>query len=128
MDCYISGMTIQYLLDFTPYLAQKQCPKLHEVQTFLTCSVTDLPRGNMIIQHQTGKFTLKVHDDDKGKALENRILKYFLPGDKLGKDPILIKIIKKAEQRNYVNPKYVNIWGVHESDVGDFITNEMHIS
>ena len=118
-------MTIQYLLDFTPYLAQKQCPKLHEVQTFLTCSVTDLPRGNMIIQHQIGKFTLKVHDDSKGKALENRVLKYFLPGDKLGKDPILIKIIKKDEYKRYVNPKYVNIWGVHASDVGDFITNEM---
>ena len=117
-------MALQYLLDFTPYMAQKECPKLHEVQTFLTCSVTDLPRGNMIIQQQIGKFTLKVHDSEKGKALENKVLKYFLPGDKQGKNPIPIKIIKKTEYQRFVNPKYVNIWGVHESEIGDFVNNE----
>ena len=117
-------MTIEYLLDFTAYLPQKQCPKLNEVQTLLNCSVTDLPRGNIIIQHQVGKFTLKVHDDKKGKALENKKVNYFLPGDSEGKFPIKVQIVKKTDRKRYVNPKYVNIWGTYDSEIGGFITNE----
>jgi len=117
-------MTIDYLLDFTAYLPQKQCPRLHEVQTFLNCCVTDLPRGNMIIQQQFGKFLLKVYDNEKGKGLENRVVKYFLPGDKEGKNPIPVKIVKKPEMKRYVNPKYVNVFGVYESELAEYVTNE----
>ena len=117
-------MSIEYTLDFTAYLPQKQCPKLNEVQTLLNCSVTDLPRGNIIIQQQVGKFTLKVRDYNKGKALENKIVKYFLPGDVEGKRPISVKIVKKTVNKRYVNPKYVNVWGTYESELGGFITNE----
>ena len=90
----------------------------------LNCCVTDLPRGNIIFQQQPGKFTLKVFDNEKGKALENRIVKYFLPGDKEGKKPICVKIAKKVERKRYVNPKYINIWGTYESELGGFISNE----
>ena len=117
-------MTIEYVLDFTPYIPQRDCPKLHEVQTLLNCCVTDLPRGNMILQQQVGKFTLRVHDNIKGKALENKIVTYFLPGDKEGKRPVNLQIVKKPERKRYVNPKYVNIWGTYDSEIGGFISNE----
>ena len=117
-------MTIEYLLDFTAHLPQKQCPKLNEVQTVLNCSVTDLPRGNIIIQQQVGKFTLRVHDNKKGKDIENTVVNYYLPGDSEGKRPIKVKIVKKTERKRYVNPKYVNIWGTYDSEIGGFITNE----
>ena len=117
-------MMLEYLLDFTAYLVQKQCPKLHEVQTLLNCSVKDLPRGNMILQQQTGKYTLRVHDSEKGKALEGTTVTYWLPGDAEGKRPIKVKIVKKPQRQIYTKPKYVNIWGVHESEIGNFITND----
>ena len=117
-------MTIEYLIDFTSHVHQKLCPRLNEVQTWLNCTVVDLPRGNIILQNQPGRFTLKVFDNEKGNKLENRIIKYFLPGDKEGKNPICIKISKKPLQKRFINPKWVNIWGTFESDLGGFITNE----
>ena len=117
-------MTIEYLIDFTSHVHQQLCPRLNEVQTWLNCTVVDLPRGNIILQNQPGRFTLKVFDNEKGKKLENRIIKYFLPGDKEGKNPICIKISKKPLQKRFINPKWVNIWGTFESDLGGFITNE----
>jgi hypothetical protein len=32
--------------------------------------------------------------------------------------------VKKIAQKRYVNPKYINIWGTYESELGGFITNE----
>ena len=117
-------MALEYTLDFTAHLAQKDCPRLNEVQTLLNCSVVNLPPGNMILQQQTGKFTLRVHNGEKGKALENTTVKYFLPGDREGKHPVSIKIIKKQQRPHYTNPKYVNIWGTYASEIGSFINNE----
>ena len=117
-------MTLEFVLDFTSALPEKQVPKLMEVRTLLSCSVNDLPRGNLVIQQKPEVFVLKVHDNDKGKALDNKIIKYFLPGDSEGKKPIEIKIAKREFRKKFINPKYVTVWGTYDSEIGGFITNE----
>jgi len=118
-------MTLDYIIDFTMALAQKQVPKLNEVQTLLNCSVTDLPRGNIIIQQRPGMFMLRVFDNEKGKALENKKVTHFLPGDKLGKNPIVVYIRKKQARPRYVNPKYITVWDTSSSGLAGYVTNEM---
>lgn len=116
-------MTIEYEIDFTAVLPQKQTPRLNEIQTWLNCSVKDIGRGNIIVQIRPGLFILKVHDDDKGKSLENRKLSYFLPGDVGGKKPISVTIAKREIRKRWINPKYVTIWGTHKADLGGLLTN-----
>ena len=118
-------MTIEYTLDFTSVLPQKLTPRLNEVQTLLNCEVKDIGRGNIIIQIRPGIFVLRVHDDAKGKSLENRKVTYFLPGDIEGKKPKTVFLKKREERKKWVNPKYVTIWGVHKEDLADVLTNKV---
>ena len=67
---------------------------------------------------------MKVHDDEKGRKLENKKANYFLPGDIEGKKPIAITITKREQRKKWVNPKYVTIWGVHKEDLGDVLSNK----
>ena len=117
-------MTIEYTIDFTPFLPQKQAPKLNEVQTWLNCNISDIGRGNIIIQNKPGVFILKVHDDAKGQSLENRKVKYFLPGDTEGKKPVIITITRREWRKKWVNPKYVSIWGVYKAELDEVLTNK----
>ena len=118
-------MTIEYTIDFTHALPQKLAPRLNEVQTWLNCNVTAIGRGNIIIQIRPGVFTLKVHDDAKGKSLENLKLNYFLPGDTLGKNPVVITILKREPIKKWVNPKFITTWGVHKEDLDGVVTNKI---
>ena len=117
-------MTIEYTIDFTSVLTQKLTPRLNEVQTWLNCGVKDIGRGNIIVQTRPGIFLLRVHDDAKGKALENKKINYYLPGDVGGKKPIEVTIKKREIRKRWVNPKYITIWDVYKEDMGDVLTNK----
>ena len=84
----------------------------------------DIGRGNIIVQSKPGVFLLKVHNDAKGKDLENKKLKYFLPGESQGKNPVEVTVLRREPRKKWVNPKYVTIWGVHKEDMADVLTNK----
>ena len=117
-------MSIEYTIDFTAVLPQKLTPRLNEVQTWLNCSVQDIGRGNIIIQIRPGIFILRIHNDQKGKDLENRVVNYYLPGDTEGEKTVTMTIRKREHRKKWVNPRYVTIWGVHKADLGDVLSNK----
>ena len=116
-------MALIYYLDFTAHIPQKQCPDRNELVRFLNQEVKDLPRGNILIEEKPGVFKVKVYDREKGAQLENRTLTYILPGDINGKKPVKIKFEKRAKS-NLVKPRYVTITNLHNSELGDHMTNE----
>ena len=116
-------MALVYYLDFTAHIAQKYAPNRNELVRFLNQEVKDLPRGNILIEEKPGVFKVKVYDREKGAALENRTLNYILPGDTLGKRPVKIKFEKRAASK-FVKPRFVTVTNLHNSELGDYITNE----
>ena len=116
-------MALVYYLDFTSHLPQKQAPNRNELIRWLNQEVSDLPKGNILIQERPGIFKVKVYDKVKGAALENKVVKYFLPDDIQGKKPIMLKF-EKRESSKYIKPRYVTVTGLHNSNLGDHITNE----
>ena len=117
-------MALTYYLDFTSHIPQKLCPDRMELLRFLIQEVNDLPKGNTLIQEKPGVFKVKVLDKVKGAALENKVVNYYLPNDTNGKRPIKLKF-EKRESSNYVRPRYVTITNLHNSDLGDHITDEL---
>jgi len=116
-------MAYTYYLDFTSHLPQKLAPSRNELIRFLNQEVYDLPKGNILIQEKPGIFKVKVYDKVKGEALENRTINYILPDDITGKKPIKIKF-EKRESSKYIKPRYVTVTNLHNSNLGDHITNE----
>ena len=116
-------MAFVYFLDFTSHIPQKLAPNRNELIRFLNQEVTDLPKGNILIQEKPGLFKVKVYDKVKGAALENKVVNYFLPSDTNGKKPIKLKFEKRVSS-TYVKPRYVTITGLHNSNLGDHVTND----
>ena len=117
-------MALIYYLDFTSHIPQKLAPNRNELVRFLNQEVNDLPKGNIVIQEKPGVFKVKIYDKVKGATFENKVVNYFLPDDTNGKRPIRLKF-EKRESSNYVRPRYVTITNLHNSNLGDHITNEI---
>ena len=51
-------MAIEYQIDFTSTLPQKNTPRLNEVQNWLNYSLKEIGRGNIIVQIKPRVFVL----------------------------------------------------------------------
>jgi hypothetical protein len=116
-------MALVYYLDFTSHIPQQLCPNRNELIRFLNQEVSDLPKGNILIQEKPGIFKVKIYDKVKGATFENKVVNYFLPSDTNGKKTIKLKF-EKRESSRYIRPRYVTVTGLHNSDLGDHITHE----
>ena len=117
-------MPVVYYLDFTSHIPQRLAPDRNELIRFLNQEVRLPKGGNILIQDKPGVFKVKILDAVKGATLENKVVNYYLPDDTNGKRPIKLKF-EKRESENYVKLRYVTITNLHNSNLGDHITNEI---